>query len=293
MNDCIFCKIVKGEIPSYKIYEDKWTYAFLDISNDANGHILVIPKKHCENILDCDEETLSRVTSSIKKISKHLVENCGFTGVNVLNASGKDAQQSVFHLHFHLLPRFASDNVDAFPILKKRDGSLEELCERLKFKEDESVTLYTDGACSGNPGLGGWGAILIYNGKEKILSGGEEQTTNNRMELMAVISGLEALRKSCKVNVYSDSAYVVNAFIQGWITAWINNGWKSTKGEVLNVDLWKRLVAQTEKHEIIWHKVKGHADNENNNRCDAIARGEIDKLRKNAEWYLHFLVSIN
>lgn len=283
MNDCIFCKIVKGEIPSYKIYEDKWTYAFLDISNDANGHILVIPKKHCENILDCDEETLSRVTSSIKKISKHLVENCGFTGVNVLNASGKDAQQSVFHLHFHLLPRFASDNVDAFPVLKKRDGSLEELCERLKFKEDESVTLYTDGACSGNPGLGGWGAILIYNGKEKILSGGEEQTTNNRMELMAVISGLEALRKSCKVNVYSDSAYVVNAFIQGWITAWINNGWKSTKGEVLNVDLWKRLVAQTEKHEIIWHKVKGHADNENNNRCDAIARGEIDKLRKNAE----------
>lgn len=283
MNDCIFCKIVKGEIPSYKIYEDKWTYAFLDISNDANGHILVIPKKHCENILDCDEETLSRVTSSIKKISKHLVENCGFTGVNVLNASGKDAQQSVFHLHFHLLPRFASDNVDAFPVLKKRDGSLEELCERLKFKEDESVTLYTDGACSGNPGLGGWGAILIYNGKEKILSGGEEQTTNNRMELMAVISGLEALKKSCKVNVYSDSAYVVNAFIQGWITAWINNGWKSTKGEVLNVDLWKRLVAQTEKHEIIWHKVKGHADNENNNRCDAIARGEIDKLRKNAE----------
>ena len=283
MNDCIFCKIVKGEIPSYKIYEDKWTYAFLDISNDANGHILVIPKKHCENILDCDEETLSRVTSSIKKISKHLVDNCGFTGVNVLNASGKDAQQSVFHLHFHLLPRFASDNVDAFPVLKKRDGSLEELCERLKFKEDESVTLYTDGACSGNPGLGGWGAILIYNGKEKILSGGEEQTTNNRMELMAVISGLEALKKSCKVNVYSDSAYVVNAFIQGWITAWINNGWKSTKGEVLNVDLWKRLVAQTEKHEIIWHKVKGHADNENNNRCDAIARGEIDKLRKNAE----------
>lgn len=283
MNDCIFCKIVKGEIPSYKIYEDKWTYAFLDISNDANGHILVIPKKHCENILDCDEETLSRVTSSIKKISKHLVENCGFTGVNVLNASGKDAQQSVFHLHFHLLPRFASDNVDAFPVLKKRDGSLEELCERLKFKEDESVTLYTDGACSGNPGLGGWGAILIYNGKEKILSGGEDQTTNNRMELMAVISGLEALKKSCKVNVYSDSAYVVNAFIQGWITAWINNGWKSTKGEVLNVDLWKRLVAQTEKHEIIWHKVKGHADNENNNRCDAIARGEIDKLRKNAE----------
>lgn len=283
MKDCIFCKIINGEIPSYKIYEDKWTYSFLDISNDGNGHILVIPKKHFENVFDCDNEILAHTADTIRKISKHLVENCGFSGVNILNASGKDAQQSVFHLHFHILPRLENDGIDAFPDLKKRDGSLEELCEKLKIKEDDGVTLYTDGACSGNPGLGGWGAILIYNGKEKVLSGGEEVTTNNRMELMAVIKGLEALKKSCAVNVYSDSAYVVNAFLQGWVDQWVNNGWKSTKGEVLNIDLWKKLVALTQKHNIVWHKVKGHADNEYNNRCDALARGEVEKLRKNAE----------
>lgn len=283
MKDCIFCKIIKGEIPSYKIYEDKWTYSFLDISNDGNGHILVIPKKHCENILDCDIETLSHVTETIKKISNHLVENCGFSGVNILNASGADAQQSVFHLHFHILPRLKDDKINAFPKLKERKESPEELCEKIKIKEDEGVTLYTDGACSGNPGLGGWSAILICKGKEKVLSGGEKQTTNNRMELLAVIKGLEALKKSCAVNVYSDSAYVVNAFLQGWVDSWVNNGWKSSKGDVLNVDLWQKLVEQAKKHNIVWHKVKGHSDNENNNRCDAIARGEIEKLRKNAE----------
>ena len=280
MADCIFCKIIKGEIPSYKIYEDKWTYSFLDISNDGNGHILVIPKKHCENVLDCDDETLSYVAKTIKKISNHLVDNCGFSGVNILNASGKDAQQSVFHLHFHILPRFENDGIDGFPKLNKRDGALEELCERLKIKEDDGVTLYTDGACSGNPGIGGWSAILICKGKEKIISGGEETTTNNRMELMAVIKGLEALKKSCRVDVYSDSAYVVNAFEKNWVNGWKNNGWKSSKGEVLNIDLWQKLIKETEKHDVVWHKVKGHADNENNNRCDALARGEIEKLRK-------------
>ena len=283
MQDCIFCKIAKGEIPAFKIYEDKWTFSFLDISNDGNAHILVIPKKHCENVLDCDSETLSHVANTIKTVSNHLVEKCSFSGVNILNASGKDAQQSVFHLHFHILARVKDDGIDAFPNLKKREGSLEELCERVKIKEDDSVTLYTDGACSGNPGIGGWCAILNCKGSEKVLAGGEKETTNNRMELMAVIQGLETLKKSCTVNVYSDSAYVVNAFLQNWVTAWINNGWKSSKGEVLNVDLWKRLVIQTEKHNVVWHKVKGHADDENNNRCDALARGEIEKLRKNAE----------
>lgn len=283
MEDCIFCKIIRGEIPSYKIYEDKWTYSFLDISNDGNGHILVIPKKHCENVLDCDDETLLHVTQTIKTISKHLVDNCGFSGVNILNASGKDAEQSVFHLHFHILPRKEKDGIEGFPKLKKREGSLEELCDMLKIKEDDAVTLYTDGACSGNPGLGGWSAILIYNGKEKVLSGGEKETTNNRMELLAVIKGLEALKKSCTVNIYSDSAYVVNAFIQDWIGGWIKNGWKSSKGEVLNVDLWQKLAKLSDKHNVVWHKVKGHSDNENNNRCDALARAEIEKLRKNAE----------
>ncbi len=143
----------------------------------------------------------------------------------------------------------------------------------------KSIILYTDGACSGNPGVGGWGAILMYNSREKELSGGEEMTTNNRMELMAVIKGLEVLKESCNVEIYSDSAYVVNAFLQDWITKWINNGWRTTKGSVMNKDLWHKLLELIEKHNVSWHKVKGHADNEYNNRCDALARGEIEKIK--------------
>ena len=144
----------------------------------------------------------------------------------------------------------------------------------------KEIVLYTDGACSGNPGIGGWAAILNYNGIEKILSGGENQTTNNRMELMAVIKGLEAIKEKCKVDIYSDSAYVVNAFLQDWIGNWVKNDWKKNKGQVLNVDLWKKLLSLISQHDVTWHKVKGHADNENNNRCDKIARGEIEKIRK-------------
>lgn len=286
MDDCLFCKIIKGEIPSYKIYEDDLTYAFLDISNDANGHILVIPKKHCTNILDCEQDYLSACMDTIKKIGNHLVKKCGFSGINVLNASGKDAQQSIFHLHFHLLPRKTDDNMDAFPKLPKNEESMEEICEKLKIKEDKKaktckkVVLYTDGACSCNPGPGGWGAILMCNGKEKEITGGEENTTNNRMELMAVISGLEAIKTSCEVDLYSDSAYVINAFLLDWISKWQSNGWKTSKSEVLNQDLWKRLLKQVERHKVTWHKVKGHADNEFNNRCDALARGEIAKFQK-------------
>lgn len=144
----------------------------------------------------------------------------------------------------------------------------------------KKVTLYTDGACSGNPGKGGWAAILQSEGREKVLSGGEDNTTNNRMELMGVISGLEALKFSCEVDVYSDSAYVVNAFLQDWISYWLMSGWK-TKGKkpVQNVELWQRLLEVCAKHKITWHKVKGHADNELNNRCDILARGEIEKLK--------------
>lgn len=144
----------------------------------------------------------------------------------------------------------------------------------------KKVTLYTDGACSGNPGKGGWAAVLQSEGREKVLSGGEDNTTNNRMELMGVISGLEALKFSCEVDVYSDSAYVVNAFLQDWISYWLMSGWK-TKGKkpVQNVELWQRLLEVCTKHKITWHKVKGHADNELNNRCDMLARGEIEKLK--------------
>lgn len=148
-------------------------------------------------------------------------------------------------------------------------------------QEKKHVTLYTDGACSGNPGAGGWGAILIFNGIERELSGGEPYTTNNRMELMAVIKGLEALKYPCAVEIYSDSAYTVNAFLNGWISSWEKNGWKKSDNKaVLNVDLWQSLIKLTNIHEVEFKKVKGHADNEYNNRCDALARAAIVKDSK-------------
>lgn len=144
----------------------------------------------------------------------------------------------------------------------------------------KKITLYTDGACSGNPGAGGYAAILIYNNKEKVISGGDKNTTNNRMELMGVICGLEALKEPCEVEIFSDSAYVVNAFLEDWISFWLMNNWR-TKGkkEVSNIELWKRLIELTHVHKISWNKVKGHADNELNNRCDQIARSEIEKIK--------------
>ncbi len=142
----------------------------------------------------------------------------------------------------------------------------------------KEVTLYTDGACSGNPGAGGWGAILIYGDVRRELSGGEEETTNNRMELYAVIAGLERLKYPCRVLVYSDSAYTVNGFTEGWVYGWEKSGWKKAdKKPVLNADLWQRLLALTRTHKVEFRKVKGHADNELNNRCDALARAAIPK----------------
>ncbi len=284
MQDCIFCKIIKGEIPCYKIYEDENILAFLDIAKDAYGHIVVTTKSHYKNILDAKEQDLKALILTIQKISKHLTQNCGFDGVNLINNSEKGAM--VKHLHFHIFPRHDDDGLKVFPEFEGVDCDLAEACEKLKLEEEkieslsQKVTLYTDGACSGNPGLGGFGAILLYNGKEKIISGGEENTTNNRMELMAVIKGLEAIKVPCKVDVFSDSAYVVNAFLQNWIDSWQAKGWKTSSGsQVLNIDLWQRLLKQTEKHQVTWHKVKGHADNELNNRCDELARSEIEKLR--------------
>lgn len=134
------------------------------------------------------------------------------------------------------------------------------------------VDIYTDGACSGNPGPGGWGAILMCRGVEKEISGGEKLTTNNRMELLAAISALQALKKPCEVSLYSDSAYLVNGFTAGWIMSWKRNGWKnSSKQTVSNIDLWQELDRLAGIHKITWVKVKGHADNQYNNRCDALA----------------------
>ena len=142
------------------------------------------------------------------------------------------------------------------------------------------VTIYTDGACSGNPGPGGWAAILIAGNHKKELSGGEANTTNNRMELEGVINGLRALTRPCNVTMYSDSAYVVNAFNQNWIDKWIKNGWKnSAKAEVANSDLWKELVVLTTTHKVTFSKVKGHADDELNNRCDELAVAESRKFK--------------
>ena len=144
----------------------------------------------------------------------------------------------------------------------------------------KTVTLYTDGACSGNPGPGGWGAILEYMGHEKELSGGEASTTNNRMELTAVIMGLEALKEPCCVELYSDSKYVIDGLQKGWAEGWRKRGWvKSDKKPALNPDLWGRLLDLTAKHTIRYHWVKGHAENEKNNRCDQMAVAEWKKFR--------------
>ena len=128
---CIFCKIIKGEMPSYKIYEDEDTYAFLSIAKDVVGHTLVIPKKHYESVLDIDSETFAKVMATVKKISNHYVDNCGYTAVNIMNASGVDAQQSVFHLHFHIFPRIAGDGVDAWPPFGENPYDFEKVCEKL------------------------------------------------------------------------------------------------------------------------------------------------------------------
>ena len=142
----------------------------------------------------------------------------------------------------------------------------------------KKVILYTDGACSENPGVGGWAFVLQYKNTQKKVAGGELLTTNNRMELKAVIEGLKALKEPCDVEVYSDSAYVVNAFQNDWIVSWQLNNWKnSQKKEVLNRDLWEELDRLSQIHKITWVKVKGHADNEYNNRCDELARREVDK----------------
>ena len=144
------------------------------------------------------------------------------------------------------------------------------------------VDIYTDGACSGNPGPGGWAAILIYKGIEKTISGGYPNTTNNRMELFAIINSLMQLKEPCDVTVYSDSAYSVEPFLKGWINGWVMKGWRTaSKDEVKNVDLWKELLSLMQIHEVSYVKVKGHADNELNNRCDALARGAIKELQKN------------
>lgn len=142
------------------------------------------------------------------------------------------------------------------------------------------VQLYTDGSCSGNPGPGGWGAILIYQGVEKELSGGAADTTNNRMELTAVISGLTALKEPCQVELYTDSQYIASAINQGWLESWKRRGWKKAdRSPVLNQELWQQLDGQLARHQVCFHWVKGHADNALNNRCDQLAVAQTRRFQ--------------
>ena len=144
-----------------------------------------------------------------------------------------------------------------------------------------TVTIYTDGACSGNPGPGGWGAILSYKGTEKELSGGAAQTTNNRMELTAFIEALRLLKEPCVVELYSDSKYVIDALEKGWAWGWKRRGWvKADKKPALNPDLWDTLLGLTRQHEMHYHWVKGHEANEKNNRCDEQAVLESRKFKR-------------
>ena len=144
----------------------------------------------------------------------------------------------------------------------------------------KEVIIYTDGACSGNPGPGGWGAILMYKDYVKELSGAQGNTTNNRMELTAAIMALDALREPCSVCVYTDSAYLCNGFSNGWVYAWQQNGWlTNAKKPVGNRELWEALIQHARTHTISWCKVKGHSDNAHNNRCDQLAREAIKRLK--------------
>ena len=143
----------------------------------------------------------------------------------------------------------------------------------------KQVTIYTDGACSGNPGPGGWGCILMYNQHRKESSGGALNTTNNRMEITAALEALKLLKEPCRVDLYTDSAYLCNALEKKWLDTWSKNGWKTaSKSNVENQDLWKELIVELDRHDVQFHKVKGHADNEYNNRCDKLARDAVQQI---------------
>ena len=145
----------------------------------------------------------------------------------------------------------------------------------------KKITIYTDGACSGNPGPGGWGAVLQYKEHAKEISGSSAETTNNRMELQAAIEALAALKEPCEVELFTDSAYLCRAFTEHWLENWQRNGWRNAKKEpVENQDLWKQLAQLAQTHKVFWKKVKGHSDNIYNNRCDQLARAAIKNLSK-------------
>ena len=202
--------------------------------------------------IECKHDTLNVKSGNVMK-------RAGMTFEGILRKAGTN--------NFH-----SRHDLAVYSILS------EEIDLEDKPKENSKVVIYTDGACSGNPGVGGWGAILFHGNVKKEISGYEEETTNNRMELTAAIMALDKLKVPCDVELYSDSAYLINAFNEGWINSWQLNGFKNAnKQPVANVELWEKLIEFNNTHKIKWIKVKGHSDNEFNNRCDELATGEIAK----------------
>ncbi|NLL34276.1 MAG: ribonuclease HI [Clostridiales bacterium] len=196
----------------------------------------------------------------------NLDENMNLNKANHIKANRISTPQSQKGLEFNIMYKKNSEN----------SPNTSNTNKKLK-----RVKMYTDGACSGNPGPGGYCAILIYNEHEKVISGGEADTTNNRMELMGAIAGLEALREPCSVDLYSDSKYLVDGISKGWAASWKRRGWiKSDKKPALNPDLWDRILHLLEVHDVTLHWVKGHSDNKYNNRCDEVAVSESLKYAK-------------
>ncbi len=164
----------------------------------------------------------------------------------------------------------------------QRPNNTKNDAQRSKNYPLKHVIIYTDGACSGNPGPGGWAAVLAYGPHERVVSGAEPQTTNNRMELRAALEALRALKEPCRVSLHTDSAYLARAFTEGWLSNWQRNGWRtSSKKPVENKDLWEALLAQTDRHKVRWVKVKGHAGDPTNNRVDALAVEAMNRARQN------------
>ena len=217
------------------------------------GMFKYIKIKNLAKRITCYHDTLNEKSGNVMK-------RAGMTFEGVLRKAGSN--------NYHLRHDLA-----VYSIL------FEEIDLEDKPKEQTNkVIIYTDGACSGNPGVGGWGAILFHGNVKKEISGYEENTTNNRMELTAAIMALDKLKVPCEIELYSDSAYLINAFNEGWITSWQMNGFRNAnKKPVANPELWQKLIEFNNTHKIKWIKVKGHADNEFNNRCDELATGAIAK----------------
>ena len=250
------CKLNEIEIFKTKDYENITIFTGLFLNFLTNNFVFYVEQMINENIKKMQIDVV-------------FVENLGENAkiaidwLNLLNER--------YSLSFKV-----KAEIDRFNLADAMNDSVSDISKISQNQEENIVTIYTDGACSGNPGAGGWGAILFHGNHKKEISGFEANTTNNKMEITAVIRALELLKAPCTVDLYSDSAYVVNAINLGWLENWKSNGWKgSDKKQVKNIEYWQRLDELMQTHKVTFIKVKGHADNEFNNRCDELATGEI------------------